>query len=253
MRKRLNSMLRQIGTAYPYTLTNASPVYKFVNKEYLESLFTLGDIRLGTLHNFRRTEQHGLNRGDSVEGRNTVRLHVDHLEDPKDGFAKRFLGLGDGCTLSNVSLQETRNWPDAYVFCASTAYSESAFRRWHAEEKTDACYEIFDPTSFARAISQAVQHRAYCSGFAKIDYVDGDIDGATKLHATPAPWIKQRKYDWQTEYRWVWTHKAPAVDVAPKNIVIPDLQRFCRPVARLIDGKIVYLSKDFLDSRKSPA
>jgi hypothetical protein len=218
------------------------PVYKFVNEKYMTSLFAKGDVRLGTLHNFRNTELHGANRGDAVEGKNTVHLEVKHHVGPAGGFLQRMLGLGEGCEVENVLLTETRDWPDAYVFCASTIYSEAAFRRWNAEEGVDACYEIFDPVGFARAISLLLLSRATCNGFAPVDYVLGDIDGASELHATPAPWIKPLEYAWQTEFRWVWTLRAPAISLAPCNFVIPNPRRFCRPVARLQSGTIHYIS-----------
>lgn len=234
------SLIEQAVMSLDMTKLYAAPVYKFVKEEYMDSFFKTGDLRLGTLHNFRKIEEYGINRGDPSEGKNSVFQYVEHHDGGKDGtFAGQF--FGKGIVVQNSTIIQHRDWPESYVFCSSRNFSEKLFFEWHAKEGTTACYEIWHPLAFALAVQKVIAQRAYFSGLDNVKYVDGHIDGASEDFKIEAPFVKPLPYAWQDEFRWVWTHRHPAISVAAHNWEIPDARQFCRKVARLRSGKLEYL------------
>lgn len=217
-------------------------LFKFVKRRYMNGALATGSIRLGTLHDFRKTEDHGQSQGDPSEGKNNVFQHVGFLDshDPSS-FAGRIVVLSDGATMENCTLVEERDFPDSYVFCASTNFSEDLFRKWNTSDGLDACYEISDVAGFINAISNALDNSAQLVGYAPVVYVDGDLDGAAGQHVIHPAFVKQvRKYKWQTEYRFVWQHKRPE-EADPKLFEVNGLSRCCKPFAILEHGEIMYL------------
>ena len=60
------------------------PLFKFFSKQFAEKFFNTGELRIGTLSDFRNQEQHGDHRGDKNEGEKETFEHIDHclIKDP---------------------------------------------------------------------------------------------------------------------------------------------------------------------------
>ena len=130
---------------------------------------------------------------------------------------------------------------NGYTFCASADFSETGFLRWYNEVGYDACFEIFDPLGFQRAMTRAIRKKGFFFASGEPIYVDGDIDGESERRHTPPAFVKQKEYAWQTEYRWVWTAHSSNTDPVPEVVVLNNPRRFCRPVALIDGGNIRYL------------
>jgi hypothetical protein len=219
------------------------PIYKFVKDEHMEQLFETGVIRLGTLHQFRKTEELGENQGDAAEGINAVVQKTGRLSSVEPGsFASKFLSLSGG-TVDDCMLIEQRHSENGYIFCGSHTFTEHSLHEWAEKEGLTSCYEIFDPLGFQQAISRAIFDKGVFVKDAKIIYVDGDIDSESALRHVAPTFIKQRRYEWQTEYRWAWELRKGNTDPTPEFISIPNAHRYCRRLARLQDGRVEYFPR----------
>ena len=237
----MNTLQHEISMAFPHLPPRNSqlPVYKFVSRRWLAGFFDSGSVRVGTLHDFRKIEAHGKSRGDAFEGKSNVVQHVpfaDRIE--KDTFLSTFFAPGSAAQFTNSTFFEKRDFPNSFVFCTSSHFSDDLLLRWHEEEKVDACYEIFDWQGYHAEITMKLAPMADSLGAQYVRYVTGDINGESEQRHILAPFIKKQEYDWQSEFRGVWIHKSPSIDVKAACIEIPDARKYCRPFATLDAGKI---------------
>jgi len=215
------------------------PIYKFVSRRNLDRFFDTGSIRIGTLHDFRKTEAHGKWRGDEFEGKSDIMQRVASKNQiDKGSFLSTFINAPAGVQITDCIFIERRDFPNCYVFCTSSYFTDELFQHWHEKEGVDACYEIFDWIGYHREISHSLVSRADGLGSAYVTYVEGDIDGESEGRHIYPPFIKKMEYEWQSEFRGVWLHKAPSIDVKPLCFEIPDARKYCRPYAILNAGKI---------------
>lgn len=237
----MTKLQQEISRVFPYVPPDAfqAPVYKFVSRKYLERFLDTGSIRVGTLHDFRKVEAHGKWRGDDSEGKSNVVQHVpftDHIDE--GSFLSKFFAPGDtGRLVDNVFIEQ-RDFPNSFVFCTSSYFSDDLFQRWHAEERVDACYEIFDWQAYKAEISKKLAPIANVVASSYVTYVAGDIDGESQQRHILPPFVKKEEYIWQSEFRGVWLHKAPSIDVKAACIEIPEARKYCRPFAVLDAGKV---------------
>jgi hypothetical protein len=215
------------------------PVYKFVSRKNLDRFFDSGSIRVGTLHDFRKIEAHGKYRGDPAEGKNNIIQHVEFTNRIEEGsFLSKFISPESTGIFENCLFYEQRDFPNSFVFCTSSYFSDELFQLWHENEGVDACYEICNWQAYKREITKKLAPVADAIASSYVTYVTGDIDGESEQRGILPPFIKQREYDWQSEFRGVWLHKAPSIDVKAACIEIPEARKYCRPFAVLEAGKV---------------
>lgn len=237
----MTTLQQHMSRAFPYLPPHAFqvPVYKFVSRKYLDRFFDTGSIRVGTLHDFRKIEEHGKWRGDESEGKSNVVQHVPYTDRIEEGsFLSRFIAPGSVGQMNNNVFIEQRDYPNSFVFCTSSYFSNDLFQRWHAEEGVDACYEIFDWKGYKAEITKKLAPIANPIASSYVTYVAGDIHGESQQRHILPPFVKKEEYIWQSEFRGLWLHKAPSIDVKAACIEIPEARKYCRPFAVLEAGKI---------------
>tara|TARA_R110002095_G_scaffold184083_2_gene161293 strand:+ start:3922 stop:4605 length:684 start_codon:yes stop_codon:yes gene_type:complete len=223
------------------------PLYKFIEKEFLEGFFNNGTLRLGTIYDFKDIVEHGVSRGDHSEGEHRLIRGIDDiLRITKDKhepiLSEVFKVEGEGeILLSYLNITVPRRCEDGFLFCTSSIYTEQLYRRWHKENGVDACYEIINPQGFIMAISRAISNSAYFYENSNVTYTEENIDYQSP-HANIHPAFTKVKndYDWQVENRSVWGVRGPCGPLRPWVISVPEAIQFCRPFAGLENGKITY-------------
>lgn len=220
-------------------------LYKFVEREFLDSFFTTGCLRLGSLYDFKDTIEHGDSRGDKSEGEHNLIRGIDGtIAITKDKYepiiSEVFRMEGEGESyLSNLSIVVPRRSPDGFVFCTSKLFTEELFWRWHSENKVDACYEITNPIMFFSAINKAITSSAFFFGNANVTYAEDPIPyNSPEANIHPAFTKEKYGYSWQEENRTVWGAKGPCGRLKPWIIYVHEARQFCRPFS-FIDGKVI--------------
>lgn len=231
-------------------------LYKFIEKEFFDEFFLTGSLRLGTLEDFKKTEEHGGNRGDVSEGKHNVYRHVDDklilTADtlPSEPLISSFINIEpasnqDSATLSNVLFIDERSSQDVLTFCTSGVYSTRLFSEWNQKENLNYCYEIFDVNGFITAISKALLARSKDNKFKackRVTYTNKNIDYRSIYSEVLPCFLKAEDYTWQREVRMVWAfddaHRKQ--DVIIMNV--PEAIKYCRKHAYIEKGVIKYLS-----------
>lgn len=221
------------------------PLYKFIERRHLDGFFASGALRLGTIHGYRDTVEYGEHRGDEAEGMHDVARQVDDYTAPDSGAANEpiiseIFNLGRGSRIIGMTLVSSRSSPDGFVFCMSHTYSEALFRRWHAAERLDACYEIVDIGAFCAAISGKIASSASFVGCVGVVYRDKQIDyRSSAANLSPAITKFRDTYGWQCEARAIWQPLMPSPPLLPWIIEVKDARRYARPRAYIEGSKIV--------------
>jgi hypothetical protein len=181
-------------------------VYRYMDKKYIDLFFDKGLIRLGSFLKFQ--EYPDEIRGDVSEGKGAIKSKSE------DGFQV-------------VGVTEVGN--DAYIFCTSIIESEELKK----EFQTDGCFRIKDPLGFSLAMansilgfSHSVQGLCNYQDFRLVDKpINGMsvkdftneagelIIGGPKMFqrlgemvgdGTDLMFLKEKKYQKQAEYRFIW-------------------------------------------------
>ena len=133
-------------------------LYKYVPRNFSNTLLKRGSIRIGTLFDFRKSE-HKKGISDATEGTKLINLdigeteHYDYLTKAPDalkGFIKisgecRNLSLGDIHTTTKQSSQ------DLFILCLS---SEASRLVMNSLGGTDECLELVYQEEFFQALNR---------------------------------------------------------------------------------------------------
>lgn len=223
------------------------PLYKYIEAQHLDSFFSSGSLRLGTLYSYKDTVEYGSNRGDPSEGTlRVVRHNHGVLPIRKDLYHPvlseviSMTAEGESYVLGGTFVSE-RASPDAFLFCTSTIYTESMFIEWNCREHLDACYEIFDVRGFIRAITKVTSSSAFFAFGNVVNYVDARVDYRHPVANDHPALAKLRSdYQWQHEHRLLWPPRMPSTPLKPWIVKVPEARQYCRPIARMIDGTCRY-------------
>jgi hypothetical protein len=196
-----------------------------MDRQYVDAFLKDGSIRLSSFATFK--------------------LHRDEARgDPTEGFAVNFMN----------DPENDRHF-SAATFSGVNAYVMSATVRTGPEIDAafgDAYVEIFEPVGFCAAIANEipgcigvmisqciyVDNRLLVTGgkAPKLDELrseeepgnislDKILAQTASISGPKAFFMKTRKYEWQSEYRFIWeTNKFVNT---PLDIVLPDLTKFC--------------------------
>jgi hypothetical protein len=214
-------------------------LYKYLRGEHAESLTRDGNIRIGTLHDFRGTESHGPGIFDPKEGKKVVVSYIGR-ETFKNGETRtnslRQMGIvieGEGSIgpiiFENCHTRTTVDHPDTYVWCCSIVKSHEAMA---AVARADTCVEIFDVPGFYDALNRAVTKHGHFGVLGPLAVVYHDLVEEwnwQNLGEHPV-FMKSTEFSAQQEARIAWMPAVPAAKLETIHIAESDLHRFCRIV-----------------------
>lgn len=211
------------------------PLYKYILKQYLQAFLSRGSLKIGTLHDYRKTESYGDVIGDKNEGLHKTELFLKgggeidlasnspeseyfrkHVLQPEQRDAKVKIILEDGARLIAHS-----NSPDLYIYCVSSEYSPTVMKEFGC----DACLQIFRPYEFFDAISRKIRHQAVFNGLGPVTYLNKTTH-YTQPHTLHPAVMKDPEYEYQKEWRSIWVPKK--TNNQPLILNVPKAIRHCR-------------------------
>lgn len=188
------------------------PLYKFLKKEHADSLFNKGELKIGTLYDFRDQEKYGDARGDEGEGTKEEYDKIDYMEienaksNSLDTLANEFIKIKEGVTgttLSNVEFRKKYNSPNYYIFRMSGEFDEKLYEKF----QSDVCVKIKSPYKFIHSISiELRRHNADYVDLLKCIYTDREKEYDKRDDCHPAL-IKPVIHKVDKEVRSLWKSK----------------------------------------------
>lgn len=150
----VNQTVIRAGTAEFGLVNVPACLYKFFKEErFARNLVDRGEIRIGTLYEFRRTEGWDKLRGDVSEGEFTFSLYSNTPETITADSAPWYLRqivekLGTPILSHGGTLNAIANHPDAFIYCATECDRSEGIESY-------GTFGVFihDPESFFRAVT----------------------------------------------------------------------------------------------------
>jgi hypothetical protein len=169
-----------------------------------------GSIRIGTLHEFRRVEEHGSEIGDREEGIVTA-CSADPIVDLQrpetvSPVVRQVLGIPADAVpppfvFQDIEFRGRADSPDCWIYCTSRSFDEAAMKRMNR----DACVIINRPEEFFRALTTKLRTLGLVTGFSLGPCIYTDrVQHYTTLPATHPALIKDHSHAYQNEARAIW-------------------------------------------------
>jgi hypothetical protein len=220
-------------------------MFRYSLQQYNDSLITMGSIRVGTLHDFRRSE-HKKGISDPQEGKKTLQHSIDEREqfDSDDHRAKMLeelvgikLAKGGKADLSFVDIQKNFDHPDCFILCSSMQYSLDTMSQF---EEANSCLEIYDQKTFYDVLTETLNRDTpvIFHGSFKVKYQSRVEKWTGKDWGQHPALIKEPEFSEQYELRAIWQPRDDRA-IQPQKLVNFKLGACCR--WRYKDGKQIPL------------
>lgn len=210
-------------------------MYRYSKSAYNLSLNIMGGIRVGTLHDFRRSD-HKRGISDPGEGKKTI-SHFFENESSKNAdqskpSALEALGMiTPGSTrhveIQNLNVQRAFSSPNYFILCTSANYSQKTLSQF---EDADSCLEIVRPDEFYEILTDALNslRRVVFRGVFKVTYQNRLEIWNGRTHGTRPALIKPiEDFPEQDEMRAIWECRDGGV-ISPINVIDHRLGACCR-------------------------
>lgn len=207
-------------------------MFKYAPDKYSHQFLSLGTVRIGTLHDYRRSE-HKLGIADPQEGKKLVqhvikqgKFNGNDLTAASSPDARalrdfRIFKLGAGCdvTIENVTMGMSFDSPDCYILCLSNSCSLATMGEFQG---ADSCVRIKDIGGFFDRLTTTL------AGIFPVEFLGvRQVTYALREEAwNGTDWgldpvlLKDPIFEKQFEYRAIWIAKQRGVALRP--IVLTD-------------------------------
>ncbi len=212
-------------------------LYKFFSDEaHAQALVERGEVRIGTLYDFRAIEGWDSVRGDAGEGEFTITLESSQpetitVENAPWYLKDKIAELGLPIFSHGGTINAAGNYPNTYVFCASAVQTSAlaAYGRY--------CVRIHDIIGFFTALTRhltdeiGIAAKAPFGVLGWCQYVDRSTkttSATAEILEPPVPFIKKPEKRDELEIRAIWY---PAQGNPSWRIVTcPEVAAFCSRV-----------------------
>lgn len=217
-------------------------LFKYINKEHSKAFFDEGNLKIGTLYEYRNEEFYGSTIGDSEEGSGSMVTRFKSIDDHSSYYKKKNqIENKDGPNLTNVritsvkliavlsesdkGLISTTYSDDCYIYCVSSEFNKRTMKKFCC----DTCIEIFNPSRFFEEISNIILEQCTFEGYWSVVYRNR-LAHYSKRHNHPYVLMKDHKYKNQKEVRAIWKPKAKIEGPleGPLYIKVPKARKYCR-------------------------
>jgi len=216
-------------------------LFKYCKQAHAKRMVKNGQVRIGTLHEYRNDDRYNEQIADAQEGRAVQflqaerRTEIDLLAgtDAASAFARGVISgwdsLPEGSSVKLVlepasGLEHRFDFPDQYMYCATERADFGSMKSLGY----DTCVEISDAEAFFSLITWHLPSFTgrYCAK--PVTYAERRVCFVDR-HADHPAFIKPASYEHQREFRMMWE---PATrPISPFVVSVPGLGRYCRIVA----------------------
>ena len=208
--------------------------FRYSGQRHNDALLALGNIRIGTLHDFRRIE-HKRGIADANEGTKSVSHHIPYATEKDAGSIhlealKRFnlidLGNSTDVVLRNIQMIQSFDHPDCFVHCVSADYSKGVLDQF---EGADSCVEIADLEGFYQRLTSTLNSHVPVQllAISMVQYMQRNEDWNGRDWGVHPALIKEPEFSKQVEIRAIWRPKFGG-GISPVVINDIGLIEFCK-------------------------
>lgn len=215
------------------------PLFKFSKKNHIENFLSKGQIRIGSLFEYRDHEKYKGKILDTDEGRKQISVYFENVtfkdEDGKKLSSLGFeVGKGANVKLSNTTFSFKLDSPNCYIYSTSAVFSTETLIQ-AVSDGYDSCALIVNPDDFFSDINNMFK-KGKALGYFPCLYGDRDIilnwdtdkDYIKILEIVPASIIKPVSLQVQKEVRGIWLPYAKSIE--PEIIEIGSLTGYIKEV-----------------------
>jgi hypothetical protein len=205
--------------------------YRYSQQRHTDSLLASGQIRIGTLHDFRSSE-HKRGVADPMEGRKQIFHHVSRGTPGGSSIDDRsvdFFGMVEiinstGCSVRDSSFTMDLETSDCFILCGSLEHSRSVAEQF---DDADSCVEILDIRRFSDALSERLAKDFPIDSVrvCPITYIDKKENWNGIDRGLNPAILKEREFEGQKEFRIIWELSEP-VSITPIILYEPKLLKY---------------------------
>jgi len=183
-----------------------------MNKKHLWNFLQHGQLRIGTLNEYRDIEKHGGEIGDEKEGTKLIYQAFENQEwtsqDEVPKFLRENLIIKNGGKISlhgkneNIKMGLSLETENYYLFSCTTEFSKDSMQRFGY----NSCLLIQNPKNFFKLVSKTIRHKASFVGFFPCIYKNR-IEKYNQTSSYHLALIKPPSYSYQKEIRGLWYPK----------------------------------------------
>lgn len=212
---------------------DAVKLYKYTEKKHADTMCSHGEIRVGSLYEYREHEQREIR--DELDGKGTATTYVDYL----DVTNKNLPGISDHLitkddesygTFRDVTFGIQADLPNTYIYCLSRTFSLDLMKRFSAT----ACVEILDVKKFGIAVTNYLFRNRWIEVpiFENHDclYDDKKINVQKRSDLLDLIWHKNEWFGHQDEHRIVFFQPNRLIPVQGHVFRIPEIKEFTKRI-----------------------
>ena len=160
-------------------------LYKHLPLKFANGLVERGEVRIGTLYEYRNEEAHGEGVLDTAEGTRNTFLEVDEMTitgGEQHPFISQFISVdvASSVVIKGGRFENFETSKNCWIYCVSNSSD------FHVSENLsddyDACVEIHKPHDFMLAIGRKLMKKAYCMGWWKCQYLGRHVQYLSLIH-----------------------------------------------------------------------
>lgn len=215
-------------------------MYRYSRKCYNDLLLNLGGIRVGTLHDFRRSEL-GAGISDPEEGKKRVYHHIENLhiadsEEPAiqseidvralSAFRAVKLENSKDITFSNITVSRPFDHPDCFLLCTSEICASRMLREFDGAE---TCIRITDIPGFYRELTRTLNITVgpvAFMGVRRVRYGTRNEAWNGQNWGNNPALLKATIFEPQAELRALWVPRSGR-PIQPTNLINYRLTAYC--------------------------
>ena len=192
-------------------------MFRYSANQFNTLLLQLGCVRIGTLHDFRKSE-HKRGIADPQEGKKRVTHHIKNLQisdasDPSirkskdarslDEFRVMKLSNQKNITFNDVLVSREFDHPDCFVFCTSKFRSKKTMREF---EGADTCVQITNINAFYNLLTKTINTITPVAfrGVHEVIYTEREEFWNGKDWGRHPALTKETEFEKQGEIRAIW-------------------------------------------------
>ena len=204
-------------------------LFKYMERKWAENFLNEGEILIGTLGDFRKSENHSDDIADAGEGTKTIHLKKNQLYTNVSNMPPSlppFFHCESGGKIQLGADTKINIKNDYFVLCLSEVKSFSIMKRM--SKSYDTCIEIVDPTKFLLAIKIAFSIKApqYKSVECRCTYIPSRVFDENTDQGYSEAFMKPQNYSYQQEFRIVFD----AQNLPKEKMIIKSLEaaKYCK-------------------------